>query len=102
MPSGPVRDESAARHHILLGRLGDDSHLSAAVRAALENGENIVFVSAVALDITSEHAHAVAELPDHHRDPFDRMLIAQAASEKLTLVTADSRFESYGVPLIKN
>lgn len=48
-----------------------------------------------------EHAHAlvVAELPPHHRDPFDRMLIAQARLEKLTLVTADREFEPYGIPI---
>jgi PIN domain nuclease of toxin-antitoxin system len=46
-----------------------------------------------------EHAHAlrVAELPAHHRDPFDRLLIAQAQIEKLVLVTVDREFEKYDV-----
>jgi len=38
-----------------------------------------------------------AELPPHHRDPFDRVLIAQALSEGLTIVTSDSAFDPYGV-----
>jgi PIN domain nuclease of toxin-antitoxin system len=48
-----------------------------------------------------EHAHAVrvAELPPHHRDPFDRLLVAQAQIEKLILVTADRQFEPYDVDL---
>jgi PIN domain nuclease of toxin-antitoxin system len=54
-----------------------------------------------ALDITSEHALAVEMLPPHHRDPFDRMLVAQARLEKLTLVTHDPRLRSYDVPLIE-
>jgi PIN domain nuclease of toxin-antitoxin system len=46
-----------------------------------------------------EHAHSlrVAELPLHHRDPFDRLLVAQAQLEKLVLVTVDRRFETYDV-----
>jgi PIN domain nuclease of toxin-antitoxin system len=52
------------------------------------------------LVVTGDHAWAVAELPPHHRDPFDRLLIAQAKLEKLVLVTADDRFRSYGVPII--
>lgn len=47
------------------------------------------------------HAHtlAVSELPHHHRDPFDRLLIAQARLEDLCLATADSAIKSYDVPL---
>ncbi|MBO0768363.1 MAG: type II toxin-antitoxin system VapC family toxin [Solirubrobacterales bacterium] len=52
------------------------------------------------LAITLEHSRAAGRLPLHHRDPFDRMLIAQAAIEKLTIATADRQFESYQVPLI--
>jgi PIN domain nuclease of toxin-antitoxin system len=54
-----------------------------------------------ALDITSEHALAVEMLPPHHKDPFDRMLVAQARLEKLTLVTHDPRLRPYDVPLIE-
>lgn len=48
-----------------------------------------------------EHVHAlrVAELPMHHRDPFDRLLVAQAQLEKLILVTADPQFEKYDVEI---
>jgi PIN domain nuclease of toxin-antitoxin system len=48
-----------------------------------------------------EHAHTlrVAELPMHHRDPFDRLLVAQAQIEKLVLVTVDPQFESYDVEI---
>lgn len=53
------------------------------------------------LDITTEHALAVENLPPHHADPFDRMLVAQAQFEKLTLVTRDSRIKTYAVPIIE-
>jgi len=52
------------------------------------------------LPVTFEHAEAAGGLPPHHRDPFDRMLVAQALSENLTLVTHDPAFEPYGVALL--
>ena len=52
------------------------------------------------LPITFGHAAALMGLAPHHRDPFDRMLIAQALTEGLTIVTHDRRFELYGVPII--
>jgi PIN domain nuclease of toxin-antitoxin system len=52
-----------------------------------------------ALDIRLEHVLAVANLPEHHRDPFDRLLIAQARAESLILVTADPQMERYEVPV---
>lgn len=52
------------------------------------------------LPITFRHAQAVATLPRHHNDPFDRMLIAQAMLERLTLVTHDRRFQRYDVDLL--
>ncbi|HUP52197.1 MAG TPA: type II toxin-antitoxin system VapC family toxin [Longimicrobiales bacterium] len=52
------------------------------------------------LPITFGHAAAVTALSPHHRDPFDRMLIAQAMTEHLTIVTHDRRFEPYGIPII--
>ena len=52
------------------------------------------------LPVAFSHAEQVANLPHHHRDPFDRMLVAQAQIEKLTLVTHDKSFESYDVQLI--
>ena len=52
------------------------------------------------LSIESHHVFALAELPYHHRDPFDRMIIAQAIAEKLTLVTADRILTRYDVPVV--
>jgi PIN domain nuclease of toxin-antitoxin system len=52
------------------------------------------------LPISHAHATEVAELPDHHRDPFDRMLIAQAQVEGLPIVTADRSFGRYDVEVI--
>ncbi|GMA89675.1 hypothetical protein GCM10025869_02040 [Homoserinibacter gongjuensis] len=48
------------------------------------------------LDVTSAHGIEAASLPRHHRDPFDRMLVGQAASEGLTLLTSDRRLAAYG------
>lgn len=53
------------------------------------------------LAITTEHALAVENLPPHHKDPFDRMLVAQAQIEKLRLVTRDPRIKAYAVPIIE-
>ena len=52
------------------------------------------------LPVTVAHALAAARLPQHHRDPFDRILVAQAATEGLTLVTSDQQLASYDVPII--
>ncbi|MDZ7799724.1 MAG: type II toxin-antitoxin system VapC family toxin [Trueperaceae bacterium] len=52
------------------------------------------------LDVTSEHALAVGNLPNHHRDPFDRMLVAQARTEGLTVVTHDPAVMPYDVSTI--
>ena len=52
------------------------------------------------LNITSEHAFRAGDLPLHHRDPFDRMIIAQARSERMTLLTADRVFQKYRVQMI--
>jgi len=50
--------------------------------------------------ITADHAMAAGRLPAHHSDPFDRMLIAQAQLEELSLVSADGRFSEYEVDLL--
>jgi PIN domain nuclease of toxin-antitoxin system len=52
------------------------------------------------LPVTFSHAEEAGALPHHHRDPLDRMLIAQARIERLTLVTHDRDFEPYGVDLL--
>ena len=49
------------------------------------------------LPITVEYADVQAQLPCHHRDPFDRMLIAQAMAEKIPLVANEETFDQYGV-----
>ena len=53
------------------------------------------------LPITPAHALAVATLPPHHRDPFDRILVAQARIEGLTLVTADRTLELYDAEVLR-
>ena len=117
--------------HVLLWWLNDQPTLSKKSQAAIADGKNLVFVSAVVvweitikealgkleiprnfkrvlenqpfkmLDITVEHAHAVRDLPVHHRDPFDRMLVAQAKVEGFTLVTHDVRLKKYKVSLME-
>jgi PIN domain nuclease of toxin-antitoxin system len=117
--------------HVLLWWLDDNPSLSKKARTVISDGKNPVFVSAVIiweirikealgklkipgnfrevlenqpfemLDITAEHAHTVGELPSHHGDPFDRMLIAQAKVEGLILVTHDMTLKKYKIPLIK-
>lgn len=52
------------------------------------------------LAVLGAHAAAVRELPLHHKDPFDRMLVAQAQLEGLVLVTADRKLSAYDVPII--
>ena len=113
--------------HVLLWWLADDPRLGAKARGAISEGENEVAVSAATvweieikkaagklrtdadlwetvreggfreLAITADHARDAATLPAHHRDPFDRMLVAQARREGLTLVTADPAIEAYPV-----
>ena len=53
------------------------------------------------LPVTARHAEAAARLPMHHRDPFDRMLVAQAVLEDLMLVTADQRLSSDSVGILR-
>ena len=52
------------------------------------------------LPITVAHALAAGRLPRYHEDPFDRMLVAQAQAESLTLMTRDVRMKEYGIRLI--
>lgn len=74
-----------------LGKLSVRDDLQAVIDADFEH-----------LLITFAHARFAAQLPLHHRDPFDRMLIAQAATEDLTLATRDRRISSYDVTLLKS
>jgi len=52
------------------------------------------------LDVTGPDGLAAGALPGHRRDPFDRMIIAQALSEGLVVVTRDARFAAYGVAVL--
>lgn len=56
-------------------------------------------VSVIVIALTD--ALAAARLPPHHRDPFDRMIIAHALNRGLTVVTRDRAFEDYGVPILR-
>jgi len=115
---------------VLLWALEDNPRLLASTRTAIADPENPVWVSAASvwelaikrargrlkidvdlsaetteagfdtLPITVEHALAAAALPPHHDDPFDRMLVAQASLEGLTLVTRDRRMAPYRVSLL--
>ena len=114
----------------LLWWFADDPALGVPARAAIADPANATFVSSLSLaeiaikqaigklrapfisddlideqgmsglPFTSRHGRKVVELPLHHRDPFDRMLIAQALEEGLTIVTSDERFGRYGVPVL--
>lgn len=52
------------------------------------------------LPYQSHHSLTLAKLPWHHRDPFDRMLVAQAMTDHLTIITSDSIFKSYDIPVM--
>lgn len=52
------------------------------------------------LNVTTDHVLALSPLPHHHRDPFDRLLIAQAIDEDLQIVSADTAFDAYPVTRI--
>lgn len=52
------------------------------------------------LGLSADHGLDVSRLPMHHRDPFDRLLIAQARAERLTVLTADSRFPEYPIKTV--
>jgi PIN domain nuclease of toxin-antitoxin system len=76
-----------------LGRLALPAPVAEYVAEKVAQGFSI-------LPIDWPHAAAVEQLARHHRDPFDRLLAAQALSEQLPLVTSDAIFESYGVKVI--
>ena len=75
-----------------LGRLDVDWPL---VRAILQRNRIAM------LNVTFDHADAAAGLPLHHGDPFDRMLVAQASFEGLTLLTRDEKLEAYGPAVLR-
>ena len=71
----------------------------------LESPDNLKEVIADAkfelMPIDYEHAWQVKNLPSHHRDPFDRLLVSQAKIERLTLVTRDAQLKTYNVPILE-
>ncbi|MDF2979198.1 MAG: PilT protein domain protein [Actinomycetospora sp.] len=71
------------------------------LRVDLDVEDTVTGLGIGVLDVRAEHAREVRELPLHHRDPFDRMLVAQARHEGLTLVTADRRLEAYSVAVLR-
>ena len=116
--------------HTLLWWLADDPQLGQGARALVADGANEVYVSAASaweisikkalgklkapdgldsvvldegfsqLEISFFHGEKAGELPPLHRDPFDRMLIAQAQAEGLDIITSDAMFDRYGVKTI--
>ena len=116
--------------HVLLWWLADDPALGAVTRQLIGESRNQVLVSAASiwevsikrskgllevpddlealvedegftkLPISLFHAQQAGALPEIHRDPFDRMLIAQAQAEGLELVTADGIIPQYGVKVV--
>ena len=117
--------------HVLLWWLDDSSALSKKTKRVVADRRNIVFVSAASiweiqikralgkleippdfknvlenqafemLAISFDHAHKVGELPLLNRDPFDRMLVAQANVEKLCIVTHDLHIMQYRIPVLE-
>ncbi|ADI14896.1 type II toxin-antitoxin system VapC family toxin [Truepera radiovictrix] len=117
--------------HVLIWVFDGSADLATTAKEVIADGRNEVFVSAVTaweiaikrslgklelrgdyqrgltlyrftpLAISTEHALATETLPPHHADPFDRLLIAQATLEGLTIISRDARFADYGVELIK-
>jgi len=113
--------------HVLIWALENNPTLSDDAGKSIIQGKNIVFVSSASiweiaikislgkleapdnlqeeiklhrftpLSITHDHAELAGKLPPIHKDPFDRMLIAQAITEKLTLVTRDEKICRYAV-----
>jgi PIN domain nuclease of toxin-antitoxin system len=116
--------------HALLALLSSDYPLSASAQEAMEQPDAQLLASAVnvweiaikrkvgkleapgdaierigdtgadILAITARHAHAGGSLPLHHRDPFDRLLIAQAKLEGCAILTRDPAFAAYGVAVV--
>lgn len=116
--------------HILIWCLSEPRRLSEVARRAIVDPGTRVFVSAASvweisikqnlgkldapadledqmelqrfepLNITIAHAKAAGALPRHHDDPFDRMLVAQALAEGLTIITRDPRIAPYGVSML--
>ena len=116
--------------HIFLWALGDPEKINVKSRAEIETLANIIYVSSISiaeimikssigklkvgynpvekalecgfelLDFTANDALLLKELPFHHRDPFDRMLISQSLANGYPIVTDDKKFSDYGCKLL--
>lgn len=116
--------------NILLWSLNGDKRLKESIQRIIKNPANIIFISVVSaweisikrkigklhlkrnimtyfkqsdfeiLNINLDHILMLDNLPLYHRDPFDRLLIAQAKTENLILITSDSKFKKYDVKLL--
>ena len=73
-----------------LGKLSIASSLAHLVRGGLDRGVRL-------LDVTADHAYLIERLPFHHRDPFDRLLVAQAIHEGMHLISRDAQLDAYAV-----
>ena len=117
--------------HALIWWLKKDPNLFQGAKKAISNPDNLVFISAASaweiaikkslgkldvpddleiqiekhnfqsLPITITHGVAVGKLPWHHKDPFDRIIIAQAICESMTIITRDKKFNYYNVSVRK-
>lgn len=88
--------------HLLVWAMGELSRLGPALRELLEDPQHTLWFSVVSLwelVIKAAHVLAVAQLPPLHRDPFDRLLLAQAEREGLLLITADALLARYPGPV---
>lgn len=93
--------------HVVLWRFAGDWTVPHAARQAVGKlvvppglHEHVLASGLHVLGLAPDHGLGVTELPMHHRDPFDRLLISQARSEGLAIVTADRRFAEYDVRVI--
>ena len=89
--------------HILLWWLSLSPRLPKSARTAISECREVYISAATAWEIAIKVIHALlaAKLPRRHSDPFDRMLVAQASFESLTLVTADPRLAEYGIQILE-
>lgn len=118
--------------HIFLWWLNDDKKLKDSIRKVIKNPKNHIYVSIISgweisvknragklplkatlkecfekaafeiLNINLEHLFLLDKLPSHHKDPFDRMLVAQAKSEKLVILTDDEMIKKYNVKVLSS
>jgi PIN domain nuclease of toxin-antitoxin system len=118
--------------HTLIWWLANDATLSQTAKKIIANPDNLIFVSAASaweiaikkqigklnipddleiqieqndfqpLSINISHAAYIEKLPLHHKDPFDRIIIAQAICEKMKIITRDKKFDAYQVDVIQS